>query len=556
MGKGEPAMKLSRKSFILKSAAAVGGLTGLSLLSCQAFKEKKIQIPGQLVGANAKIGHMLRDGKLGDPTETEEQNIVIVGGGIAGLSAARKLQKSGIQYFALFELEDYFGGNSTSGATSNTEYPWGAHYLPIPNLENRELLEFLEEHEIITGYDEANKPIYNEYYLCFEPNERLYLKGYWQDGLVPEVGLLEKDKVEMNRFFSLIQSFRTAKGKDDQWAFTIPVAECSQDETYLRLDKMTMQQYLEEQGFQSGYLFWYANYCCRDDYGSELKDTSAWAGIHYFAARKALAANAEPSSVLTWPEGNGFLVKQLRKNLDHNIRSHSLIYRVALADDHVLLDTYDWKSHRSVRIRAKQVILAVPQFVVQRLLALLDTRSEHFYEQFTYAPWMVANITLKNLPADGNGQPLSWDNVLYDSPSLGYVYANHMSLLQNPAKPVITYYLPLSALPPKEARIAALGKSQEAWAELIVADLSKVHPGIAEEMERIDVKVWGHGMIRPTPGFITGSERKEAAQPLANKLFFAHSDLSGISIFEEAFYQGNRAAAEVMAVLKKEEKMN
>jgi hypothetical protein len=32
-------------------------------------------------------------------------------------------------------------------------------------------------------------------------------------------------------------------------------------------------------------------------------------------------------------------------------------------------------------------------------------------------------------------------------------------------------------------------------------------------------------------------------------IFFAHSDLSGISIFEEAFYHGNRAAQAVLAAI-------
>jgi hypothetical protein len=45
-------------------------------------------------------------------------------------------------------------------------------------------------------------------------------------------------------------------------------------------------------------------------------------------------------------------------------------------------------------------------------------------------------------------------------------------------------------------------------------------------------------MISPVPHFIFGSSKQKAAQTIANKIFFAHSDLSGISIFEEAFHQG------------------
>jgi hypothetical protein len=35
-------------------------------------------------------------------------------------------------------------------------------------------------------------------------------------------------------------------------------------------------------------------------------------------------------------------------------------------------------------------------------------------------------------------------------------------------------------------------------------------------------------------------------------LFFAHTDLSGVSIFEEAFHQGIRAANQVLAIYGKQ----
>lgn len=33
-----------------------------------------------------------------------------------------------------------------------------------------------------------------------------------------------------------------------------------------------------------------------------LKETSAWAGIHYFASRNGRGANTESQDVITWPE--------------------------------------------------------------------------------------------------------------------------------------------------------------------------------------------------------------------------------------------------------------
>ncbi len=53
---------------------------------------------------------------------------------------------------------------------------------------------------------------------------------------------------------------------------------------------------------------------------------------------------------------------------------------------------------------------------------------------------MVANLSLKNFPLPRSGFPLSWDNVIYDSESLGYVVATHQSLKTFIPETVFTYY--------------------------------------------------------------------------------------------------------------------
>ncbi len=59
---------------------------------------------------------------------------------------------------------------------------------------------------------------------------------------------------------------------------------------------------------------------------------------------------------------------------------------------------------------------------------------------------------------------------------------------------------------------------------------------------------WGHAMIRPKPGFVWGDARRAAAEPFRG-VHFAHSDLSGVALFEEAFHHGCRAAEEVAQAL-------
>jgi hypothetical protein len=52
-------------------------------------------------------------------------------------------------------------------------------------------------------------------------------------------------------------------------------------------------------------------------------------------------------------------------------------------------------------------------------------------------------------------------------------------------------------------------------------------------------------MISPRPNFIWSGSRDRAMRPYRN-IHFAHTDLSGVALFEEAFYHGLRAAREVL----------
>ena len=159
---------------------------------------------------------------------------------------------------------------------------------------------------------------------------------------------------------------------------------------------------------------------------------------------------------------------------------------------------------------------------------------------------MVANLTLKDRPQHTSQRdfPLAWDNVFYESPSLGYVVATHQRGLDR-GPTVLTYYYPLCDVNERAARTRLLETDWRGWAEVALSDLSRAHPDIRKLVERLDVMRWGHAMIRPHPGFISSPARLRASEPWRN-IHFAHSDLSGVALFEEALYHGVRAAEEVL----------
>ncbi|MGF7216979.1 hypothetical protein GGR92_003146 [Spirosoma lacussanchae] len=549
----------TRRFFLHQTGLGLAGLLAgpWALESCRSTTAP-IPIKGQLRGANQAVGHLLRGGTaFPAPTHEQHLDVLIIGGGIAGLSARRWLHRQGLSNTLLVELDEQTGGNSSHGQNAVSAYPWGAHYLPVPDPRNTELIDFLREVGTITGLADQGQPIYNEYHLCHDPQERLLIDGHWQEGLVPERGVPASDRAQLARFFALIDTLKQATGQDGRDAFAIPLDRSSADPTFRALDTISFADYLDQHGYTSPYLRWYLSYACRDDYGATPETVSAWAGLHYFAARKGKGRTqtgglVAASDVLTWPQGNGFLLDHLRQSVDSppeqpNLLTHHLAHAIQPHEHGVRVLCYNVAAKRTIAIQAKAVLLATPQVVTKSLLRPLAPDRAAFADQVHSAPWLVANLTVNSLP-QGGGMPLCWDNVGYNTASVGYITANHQDVSDQP-KRVITLYWPLTDAPPHEARQRAYRLTYADWVHRVLTELEALHPGVTPSVEQIDVQVWGHGMVAPTPGFVWGEARQQAMRSIGNQLFFAHSDLSGISLFEEAFYQGIRAAREIIQAL-------
>lgn len=497
------------------------------------------EIPGDLLGADSSLGHRLRDGRFPPASRHLKTDVLIVGGGVAGLAAGLRLHDAG-RDFLLAEMEDAVGGNSRAGANAISAYPWGAHYVPLPSEESTAVRRLFERLGVITGYDKG-LPIYDEYALCADPDERLQMFGQWREGLLPHLGVTDAEHAEYRRFFDQMAAFKARRGKDGRRAFCIPIDTSSADPEIRALDRISFRSWLQQQAYSGEHLLWLLDYSCRDDYGAGLDAVSAWAGIHYFAARNGRAANSESDTVLTWPEGNGWLVERMRAPIADRIRTRALAVRVEDAPQPVT-DLYLPEEDRVLHVESRAVILAVPRFVAARIVH--SERLQPDAAAFHYSPWLVANISLDRLPA-GPGAALAWDNVAYGRRMLGYVVATHQHLDIHPRQTVITAYWPLDHLPPAAARAEALARDAASWKAMIAQEILHMHPDLAGAIRRIDLRLWGHAMIRPSPGFIWGDARRQALrhQP---PLFYAHSDMAGISIFEEAYTYGLNAAEAVL----------
>lgn len=528
----------SRRNFLKVLGIGVATLA-TGLWSYRRFlNSNRYAFSGGIVGANAKVGHLLKTGVTVQPTETKTIDTVIVGGGMAGLSAAWWFKKNNFTDFVLFEMDEEVGGNSRSGAKTISKYPWGAHYVPLPGREAKYVREFFEEIGIIQGYQKG-LPLFNEYFLCSDAHERLYFQGEWQDGLIPQHGIQIEDKKQYDEFFAFVEILKKKTGIDGKSLFVIPLELSSQDPEYLKLDQISMADFMTSKKWTSKYLNWYVNYCCRDDYGMPHKKVSAWAGLHYFASRAGVGANADSQSVLTWPEGNGYLVSKLKEIAGGHVEKNRLVFSIEPLASGNSVDVFNTVDNTCTRYIAKNVIYCGPRFAANKVIK--GYSSEVVLD---YAPWVIANISLHDIPKS-HGMPMAWDNVSYYSQSLGYIVANHQDLKVNRKETVITYYLPLDEKDPKEERMAAYRRSFDDWLEIIIPDLEKMHPGISKLISHVDVWVWGHGMVSPGIDYLWSKKRKEFLKPFGS-IEFAHTDMSGISVFEEAQFRGVEAAKKIL----------
>jgi monoamine oxidase len=549
------AWPLPRRSLL--GGAATAGL--LALAGCSPRELAAIE--GGFAGIAHERGHLLRQPWPTRAPDAERRvHTVIAGGGIAGLAAARALRLAGHDDFALLELEDSAGGNSRGGELLGIACPRGAHYLPVPGDDAHEVQALLQELGLRQRV--AGRWVYDERTLCHSPQERLYFRGQWQDGLLPLHDVGAATLAQYRRFAAAVAAAQRAAH------YAIPVQRSAFAPVQLALDAITFKAWLAQHGLDDAYLLWYLDYACRDDFGAGIATVSAWAGLHYFASRHGFHApsdgegdrdseGGDGGGILTWPQGNGWLAARLAAPLGPRLHAGRVVGRIGAGKHGVAVDALDVASGRLERWHARQAVVALPVAVAARVLdpapAAVRARAAGLHS----APWLVANLRLAAPLDDRPGAAPSWDNVLYGGAGLGYVDARHQSLQPVPGPTVLTYYRALGDLP--DGRAQLLQRPWTHWRDALLAELSAPHPDLAARLLRIEITRYGHAMAVPVPGTLGQIDRwrapgkrellskKEQLPPLrfadAPRLAFAHADWSGYSVFEEAFTLGHAAGA-------------
>ena len=506
--------------------------TALALASCGRTENT---FDGCWLGASSARGHRLRAPlpKPGDGP-VRKTDVLIVGSGVAGLACARELNKRGVD-FALLDLEDEAGGNARSALVGDRACPLGAHYLPLPGRDAREVYQLLEELGLV--HQKLGRTVWDERYLCHSPQERLFFQGQWVEGLLPPA-LDAASRIQYIQFAKLVESAQRTLG------FAMPTRRATWTAAHGALDAQTFAGWLDHQGLTNVQLRWYLDYCCRDDYGAPASEVSAWAGLHYFASRHGFhppgMESAEREAVLTWPEGNAWLTRHMAEPLRERLQLGRTVLQVRPERESVEALAWNEKADAPERWSAKRVVLATPLFIARRLLTEKIDPLEAVVAQQRHAPWLVANVLLREPLLERPGLPMAWDNVRYGAETLGYVDAGHQALRPDRPPLLLTHYQAL----PEKRRAELLSGDWRAWSGQVLAELGTLHPDLPGKASRVELMRWGHGMSIPTPG-LRGSVALATLNERQGRIAFAHSDLAGYSVFEEAYTAGIAAALSV-----------
>ncbi|MFM9879940.1 MAG: NAD(P)-binding protein [Burkholderiaceae bacterium] len=601
---------LDRRQFLGTSAASAAACAWPRPAQAQA-------IAGAFVGPSPQRGHWLQSPAQlppwanAAPGPRRRVGVLVAGGGVAGLAAARALRLRGMHDLALLELHDSAGGNSIASAmplggpgAGRQPCPLGAHYLPVPGPGTPELQDLLHEFGLLErtvgrvggGYRVS---ALGERHLCHSPQERLFFNGAWQAGLLPLAGVGAATLAQYRRFAQAVQTAQ------QQVKFTIPISNQPLAKGLLALDAITFDAWLAQQGLQDAHLRWYLGYCCRDEYGAGTGIVSAYAGIAYFAARHGFSAPGEallpgltPGEALisglapgeaaaspglfTWPEGNSWLTQRLAAPLGQRLHTGRVITRIAEGRGGVEVDALNVSAQTTERWLAAHCIVALPLRVAARVVQLRSSQQQRGLQaaaaSLRSAPWLVANLVLSGALHERGGAAPSWDNVLYGAAGLGYVNARHQQLEAQPARNaagVLTYYRALGDVPGAARQL--LTQPLPWWQAQVLADLAPAHADLPGKLLQMDVCRWGHGMAIPLPATLLQRQKysdsgllpaRNLPRPLSKKissaatnansansassaplqrLTFAHSDWAGYSVFEEAFALGHRAGMAALA---------
>lgn len=573
---------IARRDFL--NGVAVSALAGWSaaLAPRDAFALGAAQV-GQSWGGNDtatyEVAHALRDGAFNDVSSARDtgelHDVVIVGGGISGLTAAAAIERLAPEPLEILLLE-------------NHPLPGGAARTDLFEIDGKRLLA--PQGSIVSQVPTPGL-------AAAEPVAALLAE------LQPDAAAYEVP--HMDRGFGIVRTDpATGASKLYESLFEAPIPEDVRDgyfaflgesaglyanpdwpQKLAALDGQSFAEYVTARGWSPAVYEWMvpelANF-----YGLPDRVSAAAVWRQY---------GGGPPQIRSFPGGNAALVIALLRSLwpgsvrnrkrsgaqFDNLEDFDNLEKVSGAKslrlgatavhvqhagkpetaDHVRV-TYS-RNGKLETVRGRAVIMAGGAFVTRHVVRDLSEVKTDALGRFIYAPVVWANVALRNAAALDNADPPFMTILSGRRASLMVSYdkmnAAGWAADRDAARPVVVGLSIPYFFPGEPARAQAI----KGRYELLAAPFSQLEKAICEDLAAIlgphgfddrrdiaaiSVSRWGHGYLLPDPGFLSGPERHQAAEPLG-RIAYAHTDLDGFCHVTGAAGQGYRAAEDVLGIL-------
>ncbi|MGB3467607.1 MAG: FAD-dependent oxidoreductase, partial [Cyclobacteriaceae bacterium] len=463
------------------------------------------------VHSDRATGHLVFESSNFPSGISQSVETLIVGGGIAGLSAATSLPHNDVM---LCELSDRLGGTSASLQYNGLSLAQGAHYdLEYPANYGESVLNLLEKLDIINFEQWKNSWRFTDkqYIIPHESKNQCFDHGAIRSDVLRE-GKLRND------FLSLMQ----------RYAGKMPMPTRLINKSLQDLDQVTFVDFLRNHLALTPDFIRGLDYHMLDDWGGTASQVSAIAGIHYFQCRPYYK---EINQLFSPPQGNDYFVTKLAERLPEGQKlTGKLVKRILKKDKYWEASVIDVRKREVTTVRAANVIYAGQKHALKYVM---PEYAQHFAEN-QYAPWMVLNFVLSK-PFETYG---FWQNEMLvdDITFLGFINsASQYSKLQ--PKQVLTAYYCL----PSSSRkyLANVEKQKEQIVRKTLDYLSSYFgENIDNRVEAAFINAMGHAMPIPVPGHLFGNKNIYTAK---DGLAFAGVDHHRLPLLFEAIDSGIEA---------------